>query len=81
MTRMTYNTGMNSPKSLRERGVKMVRQGFATMNRGTIKPVHVRAEWNTTLCGKTLTEPNTIGSIEYLGQYRVCTACDRKLGA
>jgi len=71
-------TTIMSPGMARAMGHTLVRQGFAIMNRGTIRPVHIRVTWDTTLCGKTLSEPNRIGQDQYLGQFNLCAACARK---
>lgn len=68
----------NSVESARSAGHKLVSNGFSQPRRGTVRPAHIRVEWNTTICGKTLSEPNRINDTEYLGQYKLCTACSRK---
>jgi hypothetical protein len=53
------------------------------MRRGTVRVVHVfyesREGPNHTACNRRLSEPSRIGSREYLGQYRFCEACQRKV--
>lgn len=73
---------IHSPQTARDAGIQLLRGGFGSLRSGTIKFVHARgAVHGTTLCGKTLREPHAIGSKEYLGQYMLCTACQRKLNA
>ena len=73
---------MNStPNRLRDAGHKLISPGFGQPRSGSIRTAHVAAEWNTTLCGKTLSEPSRLSQPGYLHGYKLCTACDRKLPA
>ena len=76
---------ITSVRQARDAGLPLASNGYSNMRRGTIRVVHVYYEYrdqpNHTACNRRLSEPSLIGSREFLGQYRFCEACQRKVNA
>ena len=68
-----------SATAARDAGHALISPGFGLPRRGVVRTAHVRVEWNTTLCGKTLAEPSRLPAQGYLHQYSLCAACARKV--
>ena len=56
----------NTPTRLRDAGYSLISPGFGQPKSGSIRTAHVAAEWNKTLCGRTLSEPARLSQRGYL---------------